>query len=80
MTHNATLCEVFMGELSKNPAAVALGRLGGKSRSPAKLKAIAKNAKLGGWPKGRPRKVASVIASVQNSQAKADFISASEGQ
>jgi len=40
-----------------NPSAVALGRLGGKSRSPAKLKAIAKNARLGGWPKGRPRKV-----------------------
>ena len=56
-----------------NPNAVALGRLGGKSRSPAKLKAIAKNAKLGGWPKGRPRKVVKVIASVQNSQAKADF-------
>jgi len=35
----------------------AMGRRGGKSKSPAKLAAIAKNAKLGGWPKGRPRKV-----------------------
>jgi len=35
-----------------------LGKLGGKSKSPAKLAAIAKNAKKGGWPKGRPRKVA----------------------
>ena len=56
-----------------NPNAVALGRLGGKSKSPAKIKAAARNAKLGGWPKGRPRKVANIIASVQNSQAKANF-------
>ena len=33
-----------------------LGKRGGASKSPAKLAAIAKNAKLGGWPKGRPRK------------------------
>jgi len=33
-----------------------IGRKGGKSKSPAKLTAIAKNAKKGGWPKGRPRK------------------------
>ncbi|MGA3265392.1 MAG: hypothetical protein ABSE16_01060 [Verrucomicrobiota bacterium] len=33
-----------------------IGKLGGKSKSPAKLAAIAKNAKKGGWPKGRPRK------------------------
>lgn len=41
---------------TKHPAAVALGKLGGKSKSPAKLAAAAKNARLGGWPKGRPRK------------------------
>jgi hypothetical protein len=35
----------------------AIGRVGGKSKSPAKLAAIAENAKLGGWPKGKPRKV-----------------------
>ena len=63
-----------------NPAAVDLGRLGGKSKSPAKLKAAARNAKLGGWPKGRPRKVASIIASVQNSEAKADFNEAANCQ
>lgn len=45
-----------MTEATKNIHAVELGRLGGKSRSSAKLAAIAKNAKLGGWPKGRPRK------------------------
>jgi len=33
-----------------------IGKLGGKSKSPAKLAAIAKNAKKGGWPKGRPRR------------------------
>jgi hypothetical protein len=34
-----------------------IGKRGGESKSPAKLAAIAKNAKKGGWPKGRPRKV-----------------------
>jgi len=33
-----------------------IGKLGGQSKSPAKLAAIAQNAKKGGWPKGRPRK------------------------
>jgi hypothetical protein len=37
-------------------AAAILGRLGGKAKSPAKTRAARKNAKLGGWPKGRPRK------------------------
>jgi hypothetical protein len=46
---------------SNTPASVraylaAIGRKGGKSRSAAKLAAIKKNAKKGGWPKGRPRK------------------------
>ena len=40
----------------KNPAAVALGRLGGKATSEAKARAVRENAKLGGWPKGKPRK------------------------
>ena len=35
-----------------------IGKLGGTSKSPANLAAIAKNAKKGGWRKGRPRKVA----------------------
>ena len=34
-----------------------MGKLGGKSKSPAKVAASARNAKKGGWPKGRPRKV-----------------------
>ena len=40
----------------KNPAAVALGRLGGQATSEAKTRAVRENAKLGGWPKGRKRK------------------------
>lgn len=40
----------------KNPAAVALGRLGGQATSEAKTRAVRQNAKLGGWPKGRKRK------------------------
>lgn len=34
-----------------------LGRKGGRKKSAAKTAAARKNAKLGGWPKGRPRKV-----------------------
>ena len=34
-----------------------LGKVGGSSKSEAKLRARARNAKLGGWPKGRPRKL-----------------------
>ena len=40
----------------KNPAAVALGLLGGKATSEAKTTAARENAKKGGWPKGKPRK------------------------
>jgi hypothetical protein len=50
-----------MTEKPTAPAAVRaylaeIGRKGGKSKSPTKLAAIAKNAKKGGWPKGRPRR------------------------
>lgn len=38
----------------KNPAAVALGRLGGRSRSPAKVAAAAANGRLGGRPRKHP--------------------------
>jgi hypothetical protein len=42
---------------TKNPAAVALGRLGGSSRSPAKLAAALANiAKSKGRPKGSKNK------------------------
>lgn len=40
-----------------NAAAQALGRLGGKATSEAKTAACRENARKGGWPKGRPRKV-----------------------
>ena len=39
----------------KNPAAVALGRLGGSVKSPKKAASSRENAKKGGWPKGRKR-------------------------
>lgn len=42
--------------MSKNAAAVALGRLGGQATSKAKTLAARENAKKGGWPKGKPRK------------------------
>jgi hypothetical protein len=41
---------------SKNPAAVALGKLGGAACTPAQNAARKRNAKKGGWPKGRKRK------------------------
>lgn len=39
-----------------NKAAQSLGRLGGLAKSAAKTAAVRENAKLGGWPKGKPRK------------------------
>ena len=38
---------------TKNPAAVALGRLGGQQTSDAKRRASAENGKKGGRPKGK---------------------------
>jgi hypothetical protein len=40
----------------KNPAAVALGKLGGRVRSDAKTSAARQNGKKGGRPKGRTRR------------------------
>ncbi len=56
----------------KNPAAVALGRLGGRANTPAQNAARARNAKLGGWPKGRkrgPRKGSLVFPTTRTDQA-----------
>jgi hypothetical protein len=39
----------------KNPAAVALGKLGGRVRSDAKAKAARENGKKGGRPRKKPR-------------------------
>jgi hypothetical protein len=43
----------------KSKAAAILGReggkIGGRSKSPAKLAAAARNGKLGGWPLGKKR-------------------------
>jgi len=50
------LTQVHRLSRMKNPAAVALGRLGGQATSEAKTLAVRENAKLGGWPKGRKRK------------------------
>lgn len=41
--------------MQKNQAAVALGRLGGIATSKRKADAARRNAKLGGWPKGKKR-------------------------
>lgn len=43
--------------MNKSEAAKYLGSLGGKANTPAQNAARAKNAKKGGWPKGRPRKL-----------------------
>jgi hypothetical protein len=58
---NATKIQPTMNPKPTPPPAVRkwyseIGKLGGKSKSPAKLAAIKENAKKGGWPKGRPRK------------------------
>ncbi len=39
----------------KNKAAVTLGKLGGRAKSDAKTAAARRNAKKGGWPKGKAR-------------------------
>lgn len=41
--------------MEKNQAAVALGKLGGSATSRRKTAAARRNAKLGGWVKGRKR-------------------------
>lgn len=46
------MLEPMSKKAAKNPAAVALGRLGGSAKSEAKARASAANGKLG----GRPRK------------------------
>lgn len=40
-----------MTTATKNPAAVTLGRLGGRAKSAAKAEAARRNGKLGGRPK-----------------------------
>jgi len=40
---------------TKNPAAVALGKLGGAKKSTAKSEASRANGKLGGRPKKKPQ-------------------------
>jgi hypothetical protein len=43
---------------AKNPAAVALGRLGGKIKTVAKAEAARRNGKLGGRPRKAPAQLA----------------------
>lgn len=43
---------------AKNPAAMALGRLGGSRSTPAKAKAAKSNGKLGGRPRKKPDETA----------------------
>jgi hypothetical protein len=42
--------------MTKNPAAVALGKLGGKVSTYRKAEAVRENGKLGGRPKGSKNK------------------------
>jgi hypothetical protein len=51
--------------MKKNEAARILGKLGGQVTSEAKTAACRRNAKLGGWPKGRPRNLAKQLAAAQ---------------
>ena len=44
--------------MDTSKAAAALGRLGGLAKSDAKTASSRANAKKGGWPKGKPRKIA----------------------
>jgi hypothetical protein len=41
--------------MTTKEAAKHLGRIGGKARSRKKTEAVRKNAKKGGWPKGKKR-------------------------
>jgi hypothetical protein len=54
-TNDSGKAGVRMENKMKNAAAVTLGRLGGQATSKAKTRAARQNAKLGGWPKGKPR-------------------------
>lgn len=45
----------FECDAEKNPAAVALGRLGGRARSARKTEANRRNGKLGGRPPKNPK-------------------------
>jgi hypothetical protein len=46
----ARACGELETPTPKNPAAVALGRLGGSKRSPAQVRAARRNGRLGGRP------------------------------
>ena len=45
-------CKITLSQSGKNPAAVALGRLGGLVKSEAKTRANSRNGRKGGAPKG----------------------------
>jgi hypothetical protein len=57
----AAACATMETPAPKNPAAVALGRLGGSARSPAQVRAARRNGRLG----GRPRKPAPTSADIR---------------
>lgn len=50
-----TYKEFIIETYGKNPAAVALGKLGGASKSTAKQRASKKNGRKGGRPKQQPK-------------------------
>lgn len=49
------ICPACQQDVKRGHFACHSGAKGGKSKSAAKLKAAAQNAKKGGWPKGKPR-------------------------
>lgn len=51
--------------MNASQAASLLGKLGGSARSERKTAAARLNAKKGGWPKGKKRKVAAVVENQQ---------------
>lgn len=55
-TARGLLCRDELIAVSISEAARTLGRKGGQAKSEKKTIAARRNAKKGGWPKGKPRK------------------------
>ena len=53
----AMLADMPVIDNQTRDAAKLFGAMGGRARSERKTKAARRNARKGGWPKGKPRKV-----------------------
>jgi hypothetical protein len=67
MPNGTEIC--FECDAPKNPAAVSLGRLGGRIKTAAKAEAARRNGKLG----GRPRKTTKQLQLVSVSNSRSVF-------